>query len=208
MIMFELPKPNIVVVTGIDVTLIGPVMWHHALTRFAEILQVMIAISYSQERVAGRAHFLVNSVGWNLHKALEGSDPRRGHQWNRIQSAIGRAPLFGVSGVKAGSAVVTFSDRMLQALAPHAYWYARKKVPGGVIMAVNPAWLSQAGQMLRLLETRAIAQRARRMRANPQREAARAAAQVPNFGRRRLTLALTAWDVAAKCAAKLNRLGR
>lgn len=204
MIMFELPKPNVVVVTGIDTTLLNPAQWHAALIRFAEILQVMISISYSQEKEAGKRRFLANTMRWNLHKAMEGSDPRRGHQWGMIQSVIGRATLFGVSGVKAGTAVVTFSDRMLQALAPHAYWYARKKVPGGIIMAVNPAWLSRAGQYLRLLETRAIAERARRFRANPQR----AALQVPQFGRRKLTLALTAWDVTAKCAAKLNRLGR
>ncbi len=204
MILFELPKPNVVVVTGIDITLLNPAQWHAALIRFAEILQVMISISYSQEKVAGKRSFLANSPWWNAYKATHGQDPRRGHQWNRIQSIIGRATLFGVSSVKAGTAVVTFSDRMLQALAPHAYWYARKKVPGGIIMAVNPAWLSRAGQYLRLMETRAIAERARKYRANPQR----AALQVPQFGRRKLTLALTAWDVTAKCAAKLNRLGR
>lgn len=216
MILFELVRPNAVVVTGMDTTLLSPAAWRNALVRFAEILQAMIAISYSREQVAGRAHFLANSVGWNLHKAKIGADPRRGHQWNRIQSVLGRANLYGVSSIQGGRAVVTFSDRVLQALVPHAYWYARKKVPGGIIMALNPAWLPRAGQFLRLLETKAIADRARRLRASPSRagdmlaQARRAPIQrgVGRIVRKPITLALTAWSTVAKCAAKLNLLGR
>lgn len=213
MILFELVKPNVIVVTGMDTTLLSPAAWRNALVRFAEILQALISISYSREQVAGRAHFLANSAGWNIAKAKMGADPRRGHQWNRIQSVLGRANLYGVSSINEGRAVVTFSDRTLQALVPHAYWYARKKVPGGIIMALNPAWLPRAGQFLRLLETRAIADRARRLRAAPSRaEGMLALARREPFQRgiirKPLTLALTAWSVTAKCAAKLNLLGR
>lgn len=218
MIQFQLVRPNVVVVSGIDTTLVNAPAWHHALHRFGEILQVMVSVSYSREQVAGRAHFLANSVGWNLRKARMGADARRGHQWGHIQSVLGRATLFGVSSVVDGAATITFSDRMLQALAPHAYHYARRKVPGGIIMALNPAWLPSAGQMLRLMETRAWAERARQLRGRPERAAhllgqARRApvsgrAGLPRLIRKPLTLALTAWDVTAKCAARLALLGR
>lgn len=204
MIMFELTAQNIVQVTGLDTSLLTPAQWRVGLERFAETLQVLMSLSYSRERIEGRLALKTNSTEWNAAKARKGADPRRGHEWNRIQTILGRVRLFGISSVFNGTAVVTYLEGALQQLAPHAAAYAKSKVPGGRILSIAPAWLARAGQALRLMETRAIAERARRMRQNPQRnEPAR-----PVRGRRVLTLAATAWSAVAKTAAKLNLLGR
>ena len=207
MIMFELIATNMVRVAGIDTGLLSPGVWRVALERFAETLQVLISLSYSQERIMGKLALLPNSPKWTASKAKRGADVRRGHEWNRIQVVLGRVRLFGITGINSGSVTITFLEGALQQVAPHAFHYAKSKVPGGRILAVNPAWLVPAGQALRLIETRAIAEQARRLRQDPRR--ALIQARPVGIGRtRKLTLALTAWSVTAKVAAKLSLLRR
>lgn len=139
MINLTLITPTTVRVTGLDPR-IHPAAWHIALQHTARLIQNDISNDYARSRTATGSRFRRNDPAYDRRKVQLGFDIRRGHLKNRIQRTLFGRDLFGVSvPTPAGTAVITMLPEMLRALQKHARWYARKKVPGRLILRVNPA---------------------------------------------------------------------
>lgn len=170
MITFQQLAPNIVLFSGLDLSLATPQVWRAALERAAKAMQRGIYAQYMNEMTATGQRFRRNSLKWTLFKERKGYDLARGRMLGRIVRRIRREDLFSISAVTAaGTAVVTFDEQLLYIREPHARWYARTKVPGGIILTVNRRMIARAAEWIRVIESRGIERRIERLRRQSKR---------------------------------------
>jgi|GEM_PF-3549422 len=113
-------------------------------------LQARIASEF--ERVSTYAGPLAqNSPAYNVQKALNGYDLRRGHRTGALQSAINSQRLFTVSG-SGKRWRIQFSDRPILSAVSHARYYIPQKVQGGKIAGVRRDWLKGCKSRLDALD--------------------------------------------------------
>lgn len=203
MIFVEALGINVVRVSGLDTRRVSVVRWRRALERMGADLQARIYAMYRIERNAQGQRFRPNSAKWNARKAKKGWAPERGQMLRRIINTLRLEPMFTVSAIVNGQAVITFDEKRLIARWGHAYYYAVNKVHGKRILQVNAAWLGQASRWIKTLDAEATAEEARRIQRigfSPD------TFSIPAPGRRVTTLAATAWKAARDTAARLRRL--
>lgn len=210
MISFEQLAPNIVIVHGMDLSLLPAAVWRRALEGMATRLQVHIRARYENENTAQGLRFRRNSLRWTLYKAKKGYSLNRGQMLRRIIGTIKRRTLWSISAVTAaGSAVITFDEEYLYLLRPHARWYARNKVPGGRILTVNRLDIERTGVFVREVDASARAAEIKKLERRPITISTGTKGLPAKIGERRpLTLARTAWRAYSQTAAKLRLYGR
>lgn len=146
-ISFRLINSWTVKISGISTTFTSKAAWRVEIDLMAKILQAEIFNSYAASLDRGINPFLPNTPAYTLWKARHGMDIRRGHQRGRTLRALAGRRLFIITGITdGGSANIVFLEERLYGRAPHARWYARRKIPFvRRILALNPAWLFFAG---------------------------------------------------------------
>lgn len=111
-------------------------------------LELQSRIASEFERVATYAGPLArNTSAYNVQKALEGYDLRRGHRTGALQSAINNQRLYAVSG-GGRNWRIRFSDRPILSAVGHARYYIPQKVQGGKIAGVRRDWLEGCRERL------------------------------------------------------------
>jgi len=80
-----------------------------------------------------------NTPAYTIEKIKKGMSPRIGKASGMLEKAL-ITPLFTVA-LGVDTATITFHESMLRRREPQAKWFANKKVPGLLILALNPAWL-------------------------------------------------------------------
>lgn len=207
MILVEAIAINAVQVTGMDTSHVSALRWRRAMTRIAEEIQARIYAAYRTERNAQGQWFRANTPKWNRYKVKKGYAPERGQMLRRIVGTLRREPLFTISSIIDGRAVITFDERRLITRWPHAYNYAVSKVPGRRILQVNALWLARASRWVKALDAEAQALEARGNEVQQTIGIGPDTVSVPAQGRRRVTtLAATAWKAARDTAIRLRRL--